>query len=62
MFLLGNMDSIDLHALLASVLEQEDVAVLQDKDLSIQQPHHQAQRVILHVTTPALTFYLSRFP
>ena len=48
--------------LLASVLGQADVAVFQDNNMFIQRFRHHAQSFAHHVTTPALTVYLSRMP
>ena len=43
----------------ANVLEQVDVAMLQDKNMVIQRLPHHAQNVVLHVTTPALSMILT---
>ena len=48
--------------LLASVLGQVDVAVLQVKNMFIQQHPYHTQSFVLHVTTPAPPVCLSRLP
>ena len=46
----------------ACVWGQADVALFLDRNMSIQRFPHHAQSVILHVTTPAFSVYLSRLP
>ena len=61
-FWLGTWTTEICTVLLASVLQRVDAAVCPGKNMFIQRLPHHAQRFILHVTTPALSFSLSRLP